>query len=589
MSAEARNLAPLELVHSDLCEMNGVLTKGGKKYFMMLIDDCTRFCYIYLLKSKDEALHNFQVYKAEVENQLERKITRRLDRGGEYFSNAFTSFYEEHGIIHDRTPPYSPQSNGLAERKNHTLTDLVNAMLDTAGLSKEWWGEAILTACHVLNCVPTKNKDKTPFEEWEKKRLSLSYLWTWGCLAKVNVPIIKKCKLGPKTIDCVFLGYAFHSVGYRFLILKSEIPDMLVGTIMESRDATFFENIFPMRKEASASSQDLSINKEPTILIEHNEQTHVENTEEDDNEAPRRSKRQRTAKSFGDDFIVYLVDDTPKTIEDAFSSSDADYWKEAIRSEMHSIMSNGTWEVVERPYGCKPIGYKWVFKKKLRPDGIIEKYKARLVAKGYTQKGEDLFDPYSPVARLTMVRVLLSLAASCGLLVHQMDVKTTFLNGELEEEIYMDQPDGFLTKGQEGMVCRLMKSLYGLKQAPKQWHEKFDQTLTSVGFVVNEADKCVYYRYGKGERVILCLYVDDILIFGTNINVIKEVKYFLSQNFEMKDMGEPDVILNIKLVREGNGGVHTWRWRYFLEVLQADHLNEVNNGGKTQDIRHCHC
>jgi hypothetical protein len=117
----------------------------------------------------------------------------------------------------------------------------------------------------------------------------------------------------------------------------------------------------------------------------------------------------------------------------------------------------------------------------------------RLVAKGYNQKeGEDFFDAYLPIARLTTIRVLLSLTTSYILLIHLMDVKTTFLNGELEEEIYMDQPDGFAVKGQEGMVCKLLKSLYGLKQAPKQWHEKFDKTLTSVGFVVNEADKCVY-------------------------------------------------------------------------------------------------
>ena len=142
----------------------------------------------------------------------------------------------------------------------------------------------------------------------------------------------------------------------------------------------------------------------------------MENPEEDNNDVPKKSKRQRTVKSFGVDFIVYLMDDTPRAIEKAYSSSDADYWKEAVRSEIDSIMSNRTWEVVERPYGCKPVGCKWVFKKKLRPDGTIEKYKARLVAKGYTQKeGEDFFDTYSPVARLTTIRVLLSLAASYGL------------------------------------------------------------------------------------------------------------------------------------------------------------------------------
>jgi hypothetical protein len=134
-----------------------------------------------------------------------------------------------------------------------------------------------------------------------------------------------------------------------------------------------------------------------------------------------------------------------------------------------------------------------------------------------------------------------------------MDVKTTFLNGELDEKIYMDQPDGFVVKGEEQNVCKLLKSLYGLKQAPKQWHEKFDITLTGAGFAINEADRCVYYRHGGGQSIILCLYVDDILIFGTNINIINEVKSFLSKSFDMKDLGEADVILNIKLIKEDSG------------------------------------
>ncbi len=248
----------------------------------------------------------------------------------------------------------------------------------------------------------------------------------------------KKRKLGPKTVDCINLGYAKNSVGYIFLVVKSEVPDQKVGTIMESKDATFFEDTFPMRDMQSTSRQESEETPEPAIPMEYYEQTHDENPEEDDEETLGRGKRQRTAKTFGDDFFVYLVDDTPTSISEAYASPEADYWKDAVRSEMDSIMANGTWEITDRPYGCKPLGCKWVFKKKLRPDGTIEKYKARLVAKGYAQKEEeDFFDTYSPVARLTTIRVLLSLAASHGLLVHQMDVKAAFLNGELNEEIYM--------------------------------------------------------------------------------------------------------------------------------------------------------
>ena len=243
-----------------------------------------------------------------------------------------------------------------------------------------------MTAYHVLNKVPTKDNEITPYEQWAKRRTTLSYLRTWGCLAKVNVPIPKKRKLGPKTVDCVNLGYAMNSVGYRFLVVKSEVPDQKVGTIIESKDATFFEDVFPMRDMQSTSRQESEETPEPTIPMEYYERTHDENPVKDDEEVLGRGKRQRTVKSFGDDFFVYLMDDTPTSISEAYASPDADYWKEAVRNEMNSIMANGTWEITERPYGCKPLGCKWVFKKKLRPDGTIEKYKDRLVAKGYTQK-----------------------------------------------------------------------------------------------------------------------------------------------------------------------------------------------------------
>ena len=148
---------------------------------------------------------------------------------------------------------------------------------------------------------------------------------TWGCLAKVNVPIPKKRKLGHKTVDCINLGYAKNSVGYRFLVVKSEVPDQKIGTIMESKDATFFEDIFPMKDMQSTSRQESEETPEPAIPMEYYEQTHDENPEEDDEETLGRGKRQRTAKTFGDDFFVYLVDDTPTSISEAYASPEADY------------------------------------------------------------------------------------------------------------------------------------------------------------------------------------------------------------------------------------------------------------------------
>ena len=181
-------------------------------------------------------------------------------------------------------------------------------------------------------------------------------------------------------------------------------------------------------------------------------------------------------------------------------------------------MQNHTWELVDLPLGSKPWGCKWNFKRKMKTDGSIDKYKARLVAKGYKQKeGLDYFDTYSPVTRITSICMLIAIAVLHNLEIHQMDVKIAFLNGDLNEEIYMDQPEGFISLGQEKKVCRLVKSLYGLKQAPKQWHEKFDKVMMSNGFTINECDKCVYVKETNNGSLfaymwMICLFWVVIII-----------------------------------------------------------------------------
>uniref|UniRef100_A0A2N9HXG0 Integrase catalytic domain-containing protein n=1 Tax=Fagus sylvatica TaxID=28930 RepID=A0A2N9HXG0_FAGSY len=511
-----RSSDPLELIHSDVCDLKFVQTRGGRKYFVTFIDDCTRYCYVYLLRSKNEALESFIHYKKEVENQLNKKIkVLRSDRGGEYES-PFGEFCSQHGIVHQTTAPYSPQQNGVAERKNRTLKEMMNAMLISSGLPQNLWGEAILSANYILNKLPQKKLDKTPYELWKGRTPSYQFLKVWGCLAKVAVPIPKK-------------------------------------------------EIFPCKPTQETNSlNSLKRNLESTSSTSHDQELMEERNEVE----PRRSKRTKTSKTFGPDFLTFMLEDEPQSFKEAMSMPEAPLWKEAVNSEIESILQNHTWELVDLPPGCKPLGYKWIFKRKMKADGSIDKYKARLVVKGYKQKeGVDYFDTYSPVTRITSIRMLIAIAALYNLEIHQMDVKTAFLNGELDEEIYMEQPEGFIVPGKEKKVCRLVKSLYGLKQAPKQWHEKFDNAMMSNGFRINECDKCVYIKNTTSGYVIVCLYVDDMLIMGSNNDIIKATKRMLNSKFDMKDLGVADVILGIKITRTSDGLVLS-QTHYIKKVLE---------------------
>ena len=252
----------------------------------------------------------------------------------------------------------------------------------------------------------------------------------WGCLAKVMAPLPKQMKIGPKTVYCIFIGYAHHSNAYRFLVYESKNSDIHKNTILESKNASFFENTFPYKSREVGSSS-LKRTLETMDENSHDVQQEVEIVGE-----PRRSKRARVEKFFGSDFLTYMLEAEPQTYSEAIRSTESSLWKDAIKSEIDSIMQNHTWELVDLPPGMKPLSSKWIFKRKMKADGTIEKYKARLVIKGYRQKeGLDYFDTFSPVSRITSIRMILAIAALRNLEVHQMDVKIAFLNGDHDEEI----------------------------------------------------------------------------------------------------------------------------------------------------------
>nr|GEW89396.1 putative zinc finger, CCHC-type [Tanacetum cinerariifolium] len=222
-----------------------------------------------------------------------------------------------------------------------------------------------------------------------------------------------------------------------------------------------------------------------------------------------------------------------------------------MEDELNLMSKNIVWELAELPKGAKPVGCKWVFKTKLDPNRNIERYKAHLVAKDYTQKeGIDYKETFSFVSRKDSLRIVMALVAHFELELHQMEVKTAFLNGNLHEDVYMAQPQGFKPKGQEHLVCKLKKSIYGLKQASRQWYLKFNEVMKEHNFIKNQVDHCVYLKMSGSNFIILVLYVDDIVLASNNIDLLHESKHFLSKNFDMKDLGEISYVFGIETHRD---------------------------------------
>ncbi|GJW92322.1 zinc finger, CCHC-type containing protein [Tanacetum coccineum] len=330
-------------------------------------------------------------------------------RGGEYYDPVF---FQSVGIIHETTTPYTPQQNGVAERKNKALKEMVNSLLSYSGLSEGFWREAMLTACYLLNM---------------------------GCRAVVRLPDPKRKTLGKNGIDCIFVGYAEHSKAYRFYVIEPN-DSVLINSIIESRDAIFDENRF----SSIPRPKDIIPNVQESKMDDHTDDVPSEITK------PRKEEDLRT-------------------YNEVMQSRDAAFWKEAIDDEIGSIMENNTWVLSDLPRGCKPLGFR-------------------------QKEGIDYFDTYAPVACITTIRLLLALAAIHNLVIHQMDVKTAFLNGDLDDEVNIKQPEGF-------------------------------------------------------------------------VMLVDETKKFLSSRFSMKDMGEADVILGIKIKRENKGIVNT-QSHYIEKILK---------------------
>ncbi|KAJ3703208.1 hypothetical protein LUZ61_006913 [Rhynchospora tenuis] len=431
----------------------------------------------------------------------------RSDRGGEYVSTAFTNFYDEHDIRRFLTAPYSPQQNGVAERKNRTILDMVRSMLKSKNMPKEFWAEAVQCAVYVQNrCPHAKLTKQTPQEAWSGIKTTVSHLKIFGSVAYAHVPDQRRTKLDDKSKKYVFIGYDEKTKAFRLF-------DPIEKKVIVSRDVQVNKEIewdWNNQNEMANEKEELSTSTPTTTNI-----SHESSDDEDEPRQPRTRSLEDLYESIPEVHLVCLLADAENiTFEEAIRNKK---WKAAMDEEIAAIEKNDTWKLVELPEGSQPIGVKWVYKKKINAQGKIERYKARLVAKGYRQKAEiDYDEVFAQVARMETIRLLISLAAQFKWKIYQMDVKSAFLNGVIEEEVYVEQPPGYMKAGKETQVLKLKKTLYGLKQAPRAWNSRIDTYLKKNKFKQCPYEHALYVKEKEDKKMqeFLChkkAYAKDIL------------------------------------------------------------------------------
>ncbi|KAJ3489457.1 hypothetical protein NLJ89_g11528 [Agrocybe chaxingu] len=601
-SSPSHSLQPLELIHTDLHGPLPVASREGYHYWITFIDDCTRFRAIMMLKKKSDAFNAFRLYKAYAENQLGCKIkSMQDDKGGEYMSTAFIKFTDDCGIFRRHTTRNRPQMNGVAERANRTISDDVTAMITESRLPPSFWSYCLAAHVHVWNRLPTAPlPHTTPFEAWHKKKPDVSHLRVWGCTAYVYVQKDQRKSLQPHMEKCVFLGYPSGYKGWTFF-------NPTTKKIIISERAEFDERYFPGLSTGPVAKVDLNppgqlplpqmanlpdLPDEPPVVIPPGptpppSQPPSPSPSPPHSPAPsppqspspppapapppaapepRRSTRvsrppgewwkvthkvHEPGDDDGDDgyeevqFAGLAAGADPRTYKQAMKGDDRHLWQEATQDEYNALNGNETWEVVDLPPGKKAIGSGWVFKIKFKADGTIERYKARIVAKGYSQRpGIDYTEVFAPTFRPATLRLILALAAIEDMHLRSVDVTSAFPNGDLEEEIYMLQPEGF-HQGGPNKVLRLRKSLYGLKQAARQWNKKLHAALVEMGFKRIEADRSVYIYSNGVVKIIVPIYVDDITFASKSNAAIDKAVKELCTRFKCRDLGSTKFLLGV--------------------------------------------
>jgi hypothetical protein len=438
-------------------------------------------------------------------------------------------------------------------------------------------------------------KDKTPEEVFSGIKPEVGHLRIFGCPVYIHVPKEKRTKMEPSGKKGVFVGYSENSKAYRIYVPGQR-------QIEVSRDVTFHEEVtFKKSRELQQESEAVqpappsSENEEsddqreeprewpsndPLEPIEVLERTLEEPPakrkprqikeivqEAERIAAPNGTFRERKRHHRFGGYVVLMSsisDAEPSSFEEV---NKLQLWKDSMLDEYGSIIMNNVWDIVSRPKDTSMVSSKWIYKIKHAADGSVEKFKARFVARGFTQKeGIDYEETFAPVAWYTSIRTIIALAPVLGWKLHQMDAKQTFLNGKIEHEVFVEQPNGFVLHNKGTHVCKLRKALYGLKQAPRVWDDKIDGFLKSLGFQKIDADANMYFKVRGNQPVILILYVDDLFLTRDE-GLIAWCKRELTLEFEMKDLGLMHYFLGLE-VWQRQGEIFLAQGKYTVDVLK---------------------